>query len=406
MKRFISLLLSFSLAVCLCGCEKINLDDLYSAFMGEMYPSLFETQEIVEVRYEEYEVRNPQYSCCYNSLNSRQKEIYSRIYAVSENMTEGFINLGENYSDGVKDTAIAYKAFLNDNAEIFWMPSTYILGVSQRGGKELLAIAFHYSDSKNSNSYPLSKAQRDTAREKLNKACDTLLKKVNKLSGEYEKEKYINDFLCDKITYTETGELVHTSYGAIVNGKALCEGYSRAFKLLCNKAGIECELIVGKAEDIGHMWNRVNIDKKLAYVDVTWNDRADYKTYTYFNITEEQLIKDHILAPVFTELKSDEAVRKEAFNFTYKKCTFTGNSFFEKNNRLLWQDYYKTAADTINDIYSGSEGYAEFLFATENTEKQFLKDPQAFIQEIQYNVSQAVITSYTNERDTLILFFE
>lgn len=406
MKKFLSILLILIILFSLCGCEKINLDDLYSAFMGEMYPSLYETQEIVEVIYEEYEVRNPQFSNCYNSLNSKQKEIYSRINAVSEEMTEGFINLGENYTDGIKDTAIAYKAFLNDNTEIFWMPSGYIMGTSKKRGKEFLAIAFEYSDSKNNNSYLLSKAQRDTARKELDKACEKIINKVKKLKSEYEKEKYINDFLCSKITYTETGELIHTSYGAIVNGKALCEGYSRAFKLLCNKAGIECELIVGEAENVGHMWNRVNIDKKLSYVDVTWNDRTDYKTYTYFNITEEQLLKDHIISPLFSKLKSEDSARKDTFNFTYKKCSFSGNSFYEKNGRILWQDYTKTASKTINEIYSGSEGYAEFLFATENIQNMFSKNPQAFIQEIQYHLNMAVLTGYIEERDTLLLFFE
>ena len=59
----------------------------------------------------------------------------------------------------------------------------------------------------------------------------------------------------------------------------VCEGYARAFKVLCDIVGIPNVLAVGNArfslyqrgED--HMWNEVQMDDSLWYgVDVTWND--------------------------------------------------------------------------------------------------------------------------------------
>lgn len=55
----------------------------------------------------------------------------------------------------------------------------------------------------------------------------------------------------------------------------VCEAYSRAFKVLCDRAGIPCVLVDGPANGIpddGHMWNYVKVDGEWYGVDVTWND--------------------------------------------------------------------------------------------------------------------------------------
>ncbi len=59
----------------------------------------------------------------------------------------------------------------------------------------------------------------------------------------------------------------------------VCEGYARAFKVLCDKAGIPCVLATGDARgykggaEEAHMWNEVQMeDGKWYAVDATWND--------------------------------------------------------------------------------------------------------------------------------------
>jgi len=58
----------------------------------------------------------------------------------------------------------------------------------------------------------------------------------------------------------------------------VCDGYARAFKVLCDKLGIPCVVETGwsKASASGpvgfHMWNLVQIGGKWYGVDVTWND--------------------------------------------------------------------------------------------------------------------------------------
>ena len=58
----------------------------------------------------------------------------------------------------------------------------------------------------------------------------------------------------------------------------VCEGYARAFKVLCDRLGIPCVLTEGYARSSksgsyqAHMWNYVCVEGVWYAVDVTWND--------------------------------------------------------------------------------------------------------------------------------------
>ena len=62
------------------------------------------------------------------------------------------------------------------------------------------------------------------------------------------------------------------AYGALVEGSAICEGYAKAFKLLCNRAGIACEIVGGTVNGEAHMWNYVQIGGDYYLVDATFDD--------------------------------------------------------------------------------------------------------------------------------------
>lgn len=51
----------------------------------------------------------------------------------------------------------------------------------------------------------------------------------------------------------------------------VCEGYARAFKVLCDRANIPCVLVDGQAGE-SHMWNNVKVGDAWYAVDVTWDD--------------------------------------------------------------------------------------------------------------------------------------
>lgn len=99
--------------------------------------------------------------------------------------------------------------------------------------------------------------------------------KIN-VSGlsDYEIVCAVNDYLCDTVVYPDKepyADESHTAWSAFKYGSAVCDGYSRATKLLLNEFGIECDIVVGDAGG-GHAWNLVKLDGNWYQVDVTWND--------------------------------------------------------------------------------------------------------------------------------------
>ncbi|MBR6230037.1 MAG: hypothetical protein IKQ97_09895 [Eubacterium sp.] len=110
---------------------------------------------------------------------------------------------------------------------------------------------------------------------------------VQNLATNYDKVKAIHDWVCKKITYTGgQDDIVSTCYGAITDGKVLCNGYSLCMYKLLVGAGIPCKYIGGTAgterDAEGHAWNIVALGDKWYYVDATWDDEESRIVYDYF----------------------------------------------------------------------------------------------------------------------------
>lgn len=100
----------------------------------------------------------------------------------------------------------------------------------------------------------------------------------------------IHDYVCELASYNHeaasSGILseAHNAFGLLVDGdKVVCEGYSKTFKLLCDRVGLPCLLVAGEATDSGkftgianHMWNVVRLDDAWYAVDTTWDDVDEY----------------------------------------------------------------------------------------------------------------------------------
>ena len=128
------------------------------------------------------------------------------------------------------------------------------------------------------------------------------------LSGtDYDKAKTLHDRLIDTTTYV-SGANDQNAYGALVDGKAVCNGYVRAYQHLLQKAGIPAWYVQGNSvnpstgSSESHVWNLVKLDGQWYYTDVTWDDQGAYTFYTYFNITTAQLQKDHTLGALYASL--------------------------------------------------------------------------------------------------------
>lgn len=81
----------------------------------------------------------------------------------------------------------------------------------------------------------------------------------------------VRNCVYDRSAVNEVISPSRTAYGVLANGKAVCQGYSLAYKLLLRRAGVPA-VYVG-SDSMQHAWNMVQMENNGWYhVDVTWDD--------------------------------------------------------------------------------------------------------------------------------------
>ena len=86
---------------------------------------------------------------------------------------------------------------------------------------------------------------------------------------EYDFIKYLHDLLIKNIQYgfSENGLTEYTIYGALVEHRCVCEGFSEAFMILAQRAKIYTILATSNT----HQWNMVFLEGKWYALDITWD---------------------------------------------------------------------------------------------------------------------------------------
>ncbi|MBQ7476159.1 MAG: hypothetical protein IJT06_02040 [Selenomonadaceae bacterium] len=110
------------------------------------------------------------------------------------------------------------------------------------------------------------------------------------------RELYIHDAITQRVNYysgsgSKNLQRAQSAIGALIDGKANCQGYSDAFYMLGTMCRLNVDKIAGNAGNESHMWNVVNFgDDKFYFVDVTWDDASytfsdtgEYSGHIYFN---------------------------------------------------------------------------------------------------------------------------
>ena len=211
------------------------------------------------------------------TMNAAMNEVYGRY--------EPFINA-------------VCSAFDRDHPEVFWLSGTWSSGVSASSDGTnctvTVSIVLHDTTSENSNIHKDVRADAYQDQESIKAAIaerdvkvNAILAEANAKSGVYEKIKLFNETLTKSNEYNTSKDLNLIDHScreciSALNGSSgttgpVCEGYARAFKVLCDAAGIPCVLVDGQATNSSgqteaHMWNYAQVDGAWYAVDVTWND--------------------------------------------------------------------------------------------------------------------------------------
>ncbi len=344
------------------------------------------------------------FKTCYNQLSEKQKNIYNTLEKAVKDMETGWINLNtpiyENYR---RDINVVVTALQTDMPQYFWLPPAYYTGNSQDG--ETIRILFEGQDNL---TYLIDKSDRQQMEETLQKRVGEIMAQVTATTP-FEIELQLHDLLCESVTYAQSTEnpLVYTAYGALVNGEAVCEGYSRAMQLLLAKYNIKSTLVTGESKGVGHMWNLVNIENNWYHLDATWNDLPNGKVaHTYFNLTDSDIAKDHGRYKIHTQLSYDEIVSETPlpYNFELPICNKNDNNYFVKNDYI----YSPNGEEKIAKLLKQPFDIMEFRFADDTFKSQFNSEQERYLSAIneflrQENSSFA-ITNYSITETTLIIY--
>ena len=300
MKKIICLLLA-ALLVCLSGCQFDKGADSSSSSQESNVSSAAseegQTSSQTASSQPEALTEDGKGELEYDSLNHLQQSIYDRILTASNDLNTGMLEIPSDST--MEDIQKSFGAVTSDTPGHFWLQKSF--EVTTQGDKVYVTLRYLVD----------SMEQKEEMQKQLSEAMDSILKSIPADADDFTKELMIHDWLLNRVSYSDEAAAdttgghasAYTVYGAIVEQKAVCEGYARSMQLLLNKVNVPCALISGVGVDQSgkssdHMWNIVTIDGKKYHLDATWNDAVLVEgeqsfSHIYFNVTDDVISADH-----------------------------------------------------------------------------------------------------------------
>lgn len=252
------------------------------------------------------------------------KTIYKGLEDNKENMKSGTyeIDFGTEFNDllnserGTETLNMAFQsawnAYTYDNMDVFYIDVENLTLLTQT--TTIAGISTHRVRLSNGDNATYLKSNF-TAQGKIDGKLNLLsamreeMKKQLQNLSDYDKIKEVHYWLVNNIEYDSNleAEEPYSISGALTEGKAVCEGYARAFKYIMDGLGIPCVLVSGTATNSSgltesHAWNYVYLNDQWYAIDVTWDDPIiigdgyipDDTMYQYFLKGRNTFLTTHV----------------------------------------------------------------------------------------------------------------
>lgn len=247
----------------------------------------------------------------------------------------------------------AFDAYRRDYTHHFWLDNTYRISHTPETVYTLMPT------------YLLEGTALEAAKMAFEAESEKLLSGISSSMSEFERELILHDRLAEKVSYVDTDN-AHNSYGAIVEGEAVCEGYAEALQYLLRRAGIQSFIAIGSSTNPatntaeGHAWNYVKIDGLFYHVDLTWNDQRTELYHAYFNVTDTEISEDHVIDPALYALPICTAGDAKYFSVVGGAINMTPTveyiaSFFDKST-LKAHVYAEDDKNAVTEFFSANIG--------------------------------------------------
>lgn len=252
--------------------------------------------EIIVVENKENYTSNTetQNSYYYEQLNSYGKIIYDAIKDNKENMKSGThtIDFDTAFNDllnsenGEETLNLAFQsawnAYTYDYMDLFYIDVEKLTLITRSRTNGIRTIHYVELSCGENDSYLKSNF---SSKEEIDETLDLLESMVNEIArqisqyDDVEKMRQVHNWLINTVEYDVefSSEEPYSIVGALIENRAVCEGYARAYKYIMDGLGIPCLLVSGvgmnsSGETESHAWNYVRIDGEWYGVDTTWDD--------------------------------------------------------------------------------------------------------------------------------------
>lgn len=234
------------------------------------------------------------------------------------------------------------------------------------------------------------------------------LKDVLKDKNDFEKEKYVYDYLFNTCIYNETDKFSGSVYGAIIEHKGRCEALSKSFMWCMNELGTECMTILGEPKwdsnslFASHSWNIIKIDGNYYNVDITLdnisaeNSGRTPPSYGFFNVDNKTIFETRTINPIYKNLGIPECNSLDKnYHIVNKQYIDAGTDIRSELKKIIT----KKLGDDYNNISIKFASKADYEFSADNLDN--------LISNIIANVSEKPdgYSAYFNELSyTLVLY--
>ena len=329
-KRIFSVILSVTLILAPvfsgCGSGRELLSDLVQKSGQELLTeqeeaqteSIYENSESEAAQTNPEEEKQPDLRYAYQTLPQNERDVYNEIYDAITSYKKDIVvsTLDKEILDR------AYHCVLADHGGLFWI-SGYSYTQYTRG-EELVRIRF-------SPKYTMEQQEKETLQEQIDAAVAGILNGIMPDASDYEKAKYVFDYLAAEISYDTQAADNQNIISVFLNKATVCQGYACATQYLLEKLGIICAIVSGEANNTAHAWNIVKLDGEYYYIDTTWGNAtysgesgisSNYINYNYFAVTTGELQKTHqpnddIIVPVCQAVKDNYYVHENLYFDTW-----------------------------------------------------------------------------------------
>jgi transglutaminase/protease-like cytokinesis protein 3 len=187
-------------------------------------------------------------------------------------------------------TRLITTAIMADHPELFWLDGSWTIQSTSKGN---LLIPSHVPT-------------RQQAEETLAQ-MDEIANEMTASAGPYDHEIAWATYcaLAETCTYDLEAPNQQTAFGAMIDKRAVCAGYARAFQYVMHKHGIPCGIVTGECDGERHMWCIAKLDGTWCQIDPTWGDAEKGSDDSlddlgplpeYFGMTDEKIAQSgHVI---------------------------------------------------------------------------------------------------------------